>query len=56
LARVAERARFELAIGSLRCRFSRPVHSTALPPLLVIYQWLTVFIYNHKLSTEKNIT
>jgi hypothetical protein len=30
---LAERARFELAIGLLRCRFSRPVHSTALPPL-----------------------
>jgi hypothetical protein len=36
---LAERARFELAIGLLRCRFSRPVHSTALPPLrYLLYQ------------------
>jgi hypothetical protein len=28
---LAEAVRFELTIGLLRCRFSRPVHSTALP-------------------------
>src|SRR5882672_4048969 len=31
--RLAERARFELARLVRVCRFSRPVHSTALPPL-----------------------
>jgi hypothetical protein len=30
---LAERVRFELTMVLLPCRFSRPVHSTALPPL-----------------------
>ncbi len=31
---LAERVRFELTSPVKDCRFSRPVHSTALPPLL----------------------
>src|SRR5882762_4937068 len=31
--RLAERVRFELTSPVRGCRFSRPVHSTALPPL-----------------------
>jgi hypothetical protein len=31
---VAEGERFELSIPLQACRFSRPVHSTALPTLL----------------------
>ena len=30
---MAERVGFEPTMGSHPCRFSRPVHSTALPPL-----------------------
>ena len=30
--------------GVTRCRFSRPVHSTALPPLL-LFQYVRIFIY-----------
>ena len=33
LGGVAERVGFEPTKGSHPCRFSRPVHSTALPPL-----------------------
>ena len=33
---LAEGARFELASPARGCRFSRPVHSTALPPLRVL--------------------
>ena len=34
LAILAERVRFELTVPVKERRFSRPVHSTALPPLL----------------------
>src|SRR5882762_3054190 len=33
--RLAERVRFELTSPVRGCRFSRPVHSTALPPLQI---------------------
>src|SRR5258706_13536228 len=41
--RLAERVRFELTSPVRGCRFSRPVHSTALPPLRsVLNQLLAV--------------
>src|ERR1700688_2568670 len=43
--RLAERVRFELTSPVRGCRFSRPVHSTALPPLhLLNNQSLTEMI------------
>jgi len=45
MAFLAERVRFELTKPLRVCRFSRPVHSTALPPLLT---YISVG-YNNKL-------
>ena len=42
-ADLAERARFDLAVAVRRRRFSRPVHSTALPPLLEVRSYPNPF-------------
>ena len=39
---MAERVRFELTNESPRCRFSRPVLSTAQPSLLIMKHSITV--------------
>ena len=42
LGKMAERVRFELTRPVKVCRFSRPVHSTALPPLRIFQNQLVV--------------
>ncbi len=37
MSKMAEAVRFELTNGLPRCRFSRPVHSTALPRFRIHY-------------------
>lgn len=56
LSRFAERTRFELVIRLPVCRFSKPVDSATLPPLLrpfwlMDYKYTTFFIITIPLAT-----
>ena len=57
MSRLAERVGFEPTVVSLPRRFSRPVHSTALPPLHVLHnETLALYVPHSALRVKSALS